>query len=63
MNAEWEVIEKRPDGSSTARMMVPSGWLVRIIEGPADDGDTYSVALAFVPDLECAWIIDGAANA
>ncbi|MFH1689740.1 MAG: hypothetical protein ABIE42_05815 [Candidatus Eisenbacteria bacterium] len=55
MKDEWEEINKE-EGESTARMRVPGGWIVRAQEWDSvGDGETYVVALTFVPDPGHAW--------
>lgn len=60
MTSQWETIERRTDGSSTSRLIVPHGWLVRCVEaGIADSEGTqsYAVAVTFVADRDREWII------
>lgn len=55
---QWETINRLDDGGHTERMAVPSGWLVRSVEAPFEDGTTWTVALTFVPDPDRAWILE-----
>ena len=57
----WEKIESEEGKgtleSSTFRMKVPGGWLVRVSQKNA--AAEIAVALSFLPDPEYTWEIDG----